>query len=113
MSRSRVVALYVSPARGEAMAAQQQVQVVAGHGFADDAHARPGSRRQVLLLDAETLKEFSLRPGVLKENITTLGLQFATLTPGTRLRVGKALLEVTKPCEPCSRMNQIRPGLRA
>ncbi|MFQ5817609.1 MAG: MOSC domain-containing protein [Terriglobia bacterium] len=113
VSGSRVVALYVSPARAQAMVARQQVQALANHGFADDAHARPGSRRQVLLLDAETLKEFSLRPGSLKENITTLRLKLARLAPGTRLRLGEALLEITKPCEPCSRMNQIRPGLQA
>lgn len=113
MSAGRVVALYVSPARGEPMAARHEVEARADHGFAGDAHARPGGSRQALLMDAETLKQLSLRPGTLKENITTLGLEVNALAPGTRLRIGQVTLEITKPCEPCSRWNQIRPGLSA
>jgi MOSC domain-containing protein YiiM len=31
---------------------------------------------------------------------------------GQRLRIGEALLEVTIPCAPCKRMDDIRPGLQ-
>lgn len=90
---------------GEALA-------VASSGLNGCAHGRPGGRRQVLLMDAETLASFGLAPGVVKENITTRGLALRELHPGQRLRVGEALLEVTLPCEPCSRMDDIRPGLQ-
>ena len=112
MSGARVVALHISLARGAAMTSRQQVQALADYGLADDAHARPGGSRQVLLIDAETLEEFSLAPGAVMENITTLGLDLGALTAGSRLRVGEALLEVTKPCTPCGRMDEIRPGLQ-
>lgn len=108
----RVVGLYVSPARGEAMRARPEVEAVADHGFADDAHARPGGARQVLLMDSETLRALAVKPGAVKENITTLGLNLRALAAGTRLRVGNATLEITKPCTPCDTMNRIRPGLR-
>jgi MOSC domain-containing protein YiiM len=37
---------------------------------------------------------------------------FGELQPGQRLRVGEVVLEVTVPCEPCHRMDEIRQGLR-
>lgn len=108
----RVVALYVSPGKRLSMQAVSEARAVENHGLSNDAHARPGSRRQVLLMDAETLKELALRPGVIKENVTTSGLTLAALAAGTQLRIGEALLEITKPCEPCNRMDEIRPGLQ-
>ncbi len=88
--------------------------VLAGEnrGLDGCAHGRLGGRRQVLLMDAETLDHFGLTPGVVKENITTRGLALRELGPGQRLRVGEALLEVTLPCEPCRRMDEIRMGLQ-
>lgn len=81
-------------------------------GFEGCAHGRPGSQRQVLLMDLETLHDFGLGPGDLKENITTEGLDLGALPHGQRLRIGQAVLEVTLPCEPCGRMDDIRRGLQ-
>src|SRR5271168_5377650 len=86
----------------------QEIEAVANRGLAGCSHARPGGLRQVLLMDAETLQEMQLRPGDLKENITTRGFDLRSLQPGQRLRIGEALLEVTVPCEPCKRMEAIR-----
>lgn len=75
-------------------------------------HGRPGSSRQVLLMDSETLESFGLQPGQIRENITTCGLRVNDLARGQRLEIGPAVLEVTGPCEPCSRMDEIRMGLQ-
>jgi len=107
----RVRALFVSPRQGEPMQPRPQVLARAEHGFDGDAHARPGGSRQVLLLDAETLIELGVVPGALKENITTESLAVPRLQPGTRLRVGSALLEITKECKPCAFVNSVQPGL--
>jgi MOSC domain-containing protein YiiM len=63
-------------------------------------------------MDIETLKEFGVPPGRVKENITTRALDLAELPLGHHIRVGEALLEITTPCTPCDRMEEIRPGLR-
>ena len=103
--------MFVSPRGGQPMEPRPQLQARENCGFEGDAHARPDGARQVLLLDAETLAEFGIEPGALKENITTEGVNLAALAPGTRLRVGVALLEITKECAPCESVEAIRPGL--
>lgn len=61
----------------------------------------------------EDCARFGLSPGEVRENIVTRGIDLASLVPGTRLRVGSAVLEITKPCEPCAFIDSLRPGLRA
>lgn len=90
----------------------EEIEALANRGLAGCAHAQPGGLRQVLLMDLETLEDMQLRPGEVKENITTRGLDVRGLRPGQRLRIGAALVEVTVPCEPCKRMEEIRAGLK-
>jgi MOSC domain-containing protein YiiM len=85
-----------------------EVLAVADKGLKNCTHGRPRSKRQVLLMDAETLDAL----GVVKENITTRVLDMRSVAPGKRMRIGGALVEVTIPCDPCSRMDEIRQGLQ-
>jgi len=89
-----------------------EVRAVADQGFAGCAHGRPASSRQVLLVDRETLDAMNLRPGILRENITTDGLNVNGLRVGQQLRIGEASIEITAVCTPCDQMEKIRPGLR-
>lgn len=93
------------------MAAAREIEAIENRGFAGCIHARPGGRRQVLLMDIETLEEFGLAPGAVKENITTQGIVLRALRIGERLRIGEALFEVTLSCEPCNRIEELGPGL--
>jgi MOSC domain-containing protein YiiM len=94
------------------MQAAETVEVVADLGFAACAHARKNSNRQVLLVDQETLDAMELRPGVIRENITTEGLNVNGLALGQRLRIGTVLLQVSAVCTPCDQLEKVRPGLR-
>jgi MOSC domain-containing protein YiiM len=107
-----VARLFVATARRRPMLEQAEVRAVANRGFEGCAHARTGSRRQVLLVESETLRDLGLSPGMVRENITTEGIRLAEIERGERLRIGKAVLEVTVPCEPCSHMDAIRSGLK-
>jgi MOSC domain-containing protein YiiM len=89
-----------------------EVRAVGDVGFEHCAHGRPGSKRQVLLVDRETLEAMDLKPGIIRENITTDGLNVNSLPLGQQLRVGEARLEVSMVCNPCDLMETIRPGLR-
>ena len=91
----------------------EEVIAIENKGFLECIHGRSGSSRQVLLVDVETLEEFGIAPGQTRENITTRGIALGKLPLGQRLRIGEALLEVTKPCTPCHQMDEIRQGLQA
>ena len=90
----------------------ERVTAVQNRGFEGCAHGRPGSGRQVLLVEGETLDDLALEPGIFRENITTRGLSLLELAAGQRLRIGEATLEVTMLCEPCELMDEIRMGLQ-
>ena len=96
-----------------AMEELDEAKVVADFGMEGCAHARLGGKRQVLLVDRETLEAMDLRPGILRENITTDGLNVNGLAIGQQLRIGKTVrLEVGLVCTPCDQMERIRTGLR-
>jgi MOSC domain-containing protein YiiM len=107
-----VHSLFRAPKKRLPMEELQEAQVVNDFGLEGCAHARPGRKRQVLLVDKETLEAMDLQPGILRENITTTGLNVNSLAIGQQLRVGKTLLEVSEICTPCDQMEKIRPGLR-
>ena len=86
-------------------------RVVENSGLEGCAHARPGGKRQVLLVDVETLRNLNLMPGILRENITTEGIDVNALQMGQLLHIGDVHLEVSALCEPCELMETIRPGL--
>lgn len=109
---ARVMHLYRAPKRRLPMEELSEVQAVADAGFEGCAHARSGGKRQVLLVDRETLDAMDLMPGILRENITTEGMNVNGLPLGQTLRVGDVRLEVSAVCTPCDLMEKIRPGLR-
>jgi len=90
----------------------EEAEAVQDRGLKGCIHGRPGSKRQVSLIDVETLEKLSISPGAVKENITTRGLDFRRLEADQHLRIGGSLLELALPCDPCSRMDEIREGLQ-
>ena len=79
---------------------------------------KPGGRRQVT---AMTLADWQAAIAELGEaglvwsdrRVNLLVDGDLPRAKGTRLRIGSALFEVTGECDPCHRMDAIRPGLRA
>jgi MOSC domain-containing protein YiiM len=104
--------LFRAPKKRLLMEELPEVSVAGNSGFAGCAHARPDSPRQVLLVDSETLEAMNLSPGIIRENITTNGLNVNGLEIGQKLRVGETHLEVSAVCTPCDQLEKIRPGLR-
>lgn len=109
---ARVQNLFRAPKKHFPMEELSEVRALDNTGFEGCAHARHGRTRQVLLVDRETLEAMNLKPGMIRENITTDGLNVNGLQIGQLLRVGEARLEVSTVCNPCDLMEAIRPGLR-
>src|SRR3990172_7528491 len=113
-TRGTVIAIAAAAGSRKPTKHLEEAQVVANLGLVGCRHAKPGSDRQVLLVEEEVLQELGLRPGQIKENVTTGGIHLRELPVGARLRIGtEVVLTVTGPCDPCQRMEEIRTGLRA
>lgn len=126
-----VLAVHASPVHGFSKPTRESIAVVEGLGVAGDAHAgvtvKHRSRvradptqpnlRQVHLVAAELLDEangvgFDVSPGALGENVTTRGIDLIDLPRGTVLGLGDTVrLEVTGLRNPCSQIEDFRPGL--
>ncbi len=96
------------PARGAEPVAVMHADLREG-GLAGDHRDRPG-KRAVTLIQAEHLPviaALSARPrvhyGMLRRNLAVSGLNLAAMR-GRTLAIGGAVLRVTGPCAPCSRM---------
>ena len=108
-----VTHLFRAPRKRAPMEELDETVVLDNFGLQGCAHARPGGKRQVLLMDEETLREFGLAPGIVRENVTTEGLDVNGLRLGQRLRVGEVELQVSLVCDPCEQIEALRPGLQA
>jgi MOSC domain-containing protein YiiM len=86
---------------------------VDGVGLEGCAHARPGNKRQVLFASAEHLRAVDVEPGAIRENLTIEGADVEVWAVGQRVAIGEAEFEISMRCDPCERMEALRPGLRA
>ena len=115
-NEGRVVSLRLNVGERQPMVVVDTASLVAGLGIEGDRHATPRRKRrdhQVLLIDEETLESLRLEPGQVRENVTTGGIDMASVAAGQRLGLGpEAVVEISKPCTPCSRMDEVRPGLQ-
>jgi len=110
---ARVAHLFRAPKRRALMEELPEARAVEDVGLEGCAHARPQGKRQVLLMDRETLDVFELAPGIVRENVTTEGLDVNGLAIEQRLQIGAVELQVTAVCDPCEQIEALRPGLQA
>jgi len=111
----QVISVNVSKKTGDKKTPVPSITLREGHGVEGDAHAGDWHRQVSLLAeeDVDIMREkgIELNPGDFAENITTRGIDLASLPVGTRLTVGDALLEVTqigKKCHKgCAIMKQV------
>lgn len=110
----RLERIGLRPARKRALVLVERADIEEA-GLAGD-HGRAGERA-VTLIQAEHLPVIAalcglaeLAPERLRRNLVVSGLNLSALRGG-QLRIGEALLEVTRPCAPCSRMEkELGPG---
>ena len=103
----------VRPARKAALVALDDVLITREAGLEGDHYSgRPHGKRQVTLIQAEDLAAIAgyldrdVAPGDLRRNIVVSGINLHALKD-RHFRVGKAVLEATDDCHPCSRMEAI------
>ena len=122
----RLEGIWLRPARGVAVVGAREALAVAGRGLQGDRSAagRGGGGRQVTLLQHEHLPVLAallgrptLEAALLRRNLVVSGLNLLAARsplPAVPLRLclgDEVELEVTGPCEPCSRMEEaLGPG---
>jgi MOSC domain-containing protein YiiM len=111
---AKIVAVCQSKDKGTRKQPQQQAVLTPDWGMVNDAHASEQSHRQVSLLAVESINKmrnlgFELNYGDFAENLTTEGIEVASLPIGTRLTVGKeVVLEITQIGKECHQDCAIR-----
>jgi MOSC domain-containing protein YiiM len=110
---AKILHIFRAPKKRLPMEELEGVQVIINVGLEGCAHARVGGGpRQLLLVDRETLEAMELQPGVIRENITTEGMDVNGLALNQELSIGGVRLQVSEICHPCDQLEKIRPGLR-
>ncbi len=101
----KIRAVCISREKGTAKSSVGRALAIEDFGLENDAHAGKW-HRQVSLLPYEEIEKFKaegapVTDGSFGENLITEGLKLRGLPPGTRLRAGGALLEVTQIGKEC------------
>lgn len=108
----RLTNIFLKEIHGQPMRPVEEATAVDGQGLVGDASYGRGSR-QALFIELETLAEFGLAPGEVRENFTVSGITLAGLPKGSQLQVGESIFEVTGDCTPCQFIEDMQPGLRS
>ena len=110
--KPKVISVNISEEKGTRKHQVPCVLLKAGYGAEGDAHAGAGNR-QVSLLPVESIEKMRRKgadvgPGDFAENVTTQGIDLASLPIGTRLRIGETVVEVTQIGKECHSGCEIR-----
>ena len=104
---AKIIAVCRSKEKGTTKEAIAKGVLKENYGLIDDAHADCGTHRQVSLLATESINKmrqlgFDVVPGDFAENLTTKGIDLASLPVGTYVSIGKeVILEVTQIGKEC------------
>ena len=110
--------LSIRPARKEPVQLVQSITIDEETGIVGDHFSgKPGSKRQVTLIQAEHLPVIAailqtdeIDPILLRRNIVVRGINLQSLR-NLEFQIGDAILFGTGPCAPCSRMEEnLGPG---
>ncbi|MCM8798306.1 MAG: MOSC domain-containing protein [Candidatus Omnitrophica bacterium] len=96
---TKILAINISDKKGTSKRGVASGVLKENFGLLGDAHAKENSKRQVSILDIESIKRLNkaLKPGDFAENITTEQLDISKLKIGDRLRINKdVILEITQ-----------------
>lgn len=112
MQQGTISALHIARVKGTPSDPVQAATAISGQGLEGDRSCNPDNVRQVLVMDKETLDSVGVAPGVVKENITTTGLDLSQAKQGQVFFIGDSVtLEIVGDCIACQKMDMIRPGL--
>lgn len=111
MQIGKVVSLFTKLEKGKPVIPTSKLNVVESFGIQDDANASNTNPRHVLITSNQTLCDFNLNPGQLKENIVVEDFDIDSLKSGEELKIGDVKLRILFMCEPCGYVESLKKGL--
>ena len=104
--------LGIRPERRGAVMTPTSVCASAEHGLEGDHYSGSSGKRQVTLIQAEhllavasILQHEKIDPALARRNIVVSGVNLLAFAD-QQFQIGEAILEMTGPCHPCSRMEE-------
>ena len=88
MQHGTITNLHIARVKATPSDPVQTATAISNQGLEGDRSCKPGALRQVLVMDKETLDEMELKPGLIKENITTTGLDLSQTKAGQVFFIG-------------------------
>lgn len=116
-----VESIHIAETAGGAMREIPAATLIVGKGIEGDRYAAKEGTfsdyprdHELTFVEAEVAEELGFAPGETRRNILTRGIRLNDFV-GKRFRVGAALCEGTRFCEPCAHLEKMtdRPGLVA
>ena len=102
---ARIKSINISKKKGIQKFSVVSASLIVGKGIEGDAHAAPGDRQVSMLaredIDAFCSGKITIEDGAFAENITSEGIDLVSLPVGTKLRMGSAVVMVTKIGKEC------------
>ncbi|MCL2684148.1 MAG: MOSC domain-containing protein [Synergistaceae bacterium] len=107
----RIIAVCTSREKGTIKKNVGEAELIEGFGIEGDAHGG-FAHRQVSLIASEDIEIMKAKlpelvPGSFAENLTTEGIDLASLSIGDKIKAGKCLLEVSQIGKDCHAKCQV------
>ena len=108
----KLVTIFIGSQKGASKIAALNAELIPDHGVSGDHHAGTKPHRQVSLFANETLQEIQaagidVAAAELSTNLLTEGIAIDTLTTGTKLQIGAAVIEISEARKPCGSLTKI------
>ena len=107
-----LVSIAVRPVKRQPLEYRAEVDLSTEQGIVGDHYQGKSGKRQVTLIQQEHLEGVAnmlgvsaIDPLLTRRNLLVKGINLLAFK-GRRFQVGETILEMTGPCEPCSRMEE-------
>jgi MOSC domain-containing protein YiiM len=108
----KLISIFIGSQKGASKQSIASAELIPAHGVSGDHHAGTKPHRQISLFARETLQEIQaagidVAAEELSTNLLTEGIAMDTLSAGTKLRIGAALIEISEARKPCGSLTKI------